>query len=104
MCNFKICREDLWKWKEMRGVREGDFTGQIDYMSYGTIWVLYHIDQLSVKKINLTQVVAGVQPQQDPGVPSEWTASSSKGERPDWRGVVKSGKSLFFYRSFYILS
>ena len=25
-------------------------------------------------------------------------------ERPDWRGIVKSGKSFFFYHSFYILS
>ena len=55
---------------------------------------------------------AGVQPQQDPGVPSGWMASARKRERERqrvtrWGGAAESGKSLFyfifFYRSFYSL-
>ena len=48
---------------------------------------------------------AGVQPQQDPGDPQDERRRREKErERSDWRGVVKSGQSLFFYCSFYILS
>ena len=47
---------------------------------------------------------AGVQPQQDPGVPSGWTASVSERERDQTGVCSRVWQRFIFHRSFYTLS
>ena len=72
-----------------------------------------------IQELVMDRDASKVQPQQDPWVSAGWTAlarqrerqtdrqtreSDRQTERPGWRCAAESGKYLFFYCSFYILS
>ena len=71
-----------------------------------------------IQELVMDRDASKVQPQQNPGVSSGLTAlvrqrerqtdrqrvRQTETERPGWRCAAKSGKYLFFYCSFYILS
>ena len=87
---------------ELKGHLSKEHAGTGSFRTHSCYAFLDTCGALQKAVILLNKASAGVQAQQDPGVPSGWTASARDRdrERPDWWCAAESGKSLFFTVAF----